>query len=391
MPDKKRIIILIACCINMIWIGTSIFALPGIMAPYWQKKLSIATGTVSKCPFFILLATGIFMYIVGKLQENYPPSVIVFLGSVILGATNFFLYLISSISHIFLWAFFIGCASAFLYIPCITVVQRWFLKSKGFVVGLVNLIFGISASFLGPPINKLFASSDLLIFSIIIASLSFITGTIFTPFIKFPEESIKTEDMSVGKKSFSIKQVLKDKNFWFIWVCWAFTGGAGISLITLSTLFGIHTGLSKAKAILMLSSFNFANGLGRLFTGIISDRFGRTNTMFVCFLLGGVGYAIIPLISNLYVWCVCSIMIGIAFGALFAVSAPLIMESFGVKNFGAIFGLVFTAYGFVAGPLGPWISGYLLNVTNSFSTVFFYLSAMMFLSSICIIKVSLTK
>ncbi len=46
-------------------------------------------------------------------------------------------------------------------------------------------------------------------------------------------------------------------------------------------------------------------------------------------------------------------VVGFAFGTLFAVSAPLTTDCFGITHFGAISGLVFTVYGFVAGPLGP--------------------------------------
>ena len=50
------------------------------------------------------------------------------------------------------------------------------------------------------------------------------------------------------------------------------------------------------------------------------------------------------------------------------------MDCFGVKHFGSIFGLVFTAYGFVAGFIGPSVSGYVLDATSgNFHAVFTYL------------------
>ncbi|MBW2440249.1 MAG: hypothetical protein JRH12_07240 [Deltaproteobacteria bacterium] len=49
-------------------------------------------------------------------------------------------------------------------------------------------------------------------------------------------------------------------------------------------------------------------------------------------------------------------------------------DCFGMDHFGAIFGLIFTAYGFFAGPLGPWLSGYILDITGgSYTIVFSYL------------------
>jgi OFA family oxalate/formate antiporter-like MFS transporter len=51
-----------------------------------------------------------------------------------------------------------------------------------------------------------------------------------------------------------------------------------------------------------------------------------------------------------------------AFGTLFSVSAPLVGDCFGMDHFGSIIGLIFTAYGFVAGIIGPWFTGRLLDI-----------------------------
>jgi len=82
---------------------------------------------------------------------------------------------------------------------------------------------------------------------------------------------------------------------------------------------------------------------------------------------------------------VLAVIIGYAFGTLFAVSAPLAVDCFGIQHFGAIFGLVFTAYGFVAAPLGPSLSGYVLDFTNGdFGLVFGYLGVFCLLSGVAI-------
>jgi len=40
--------------------------------------------------------------------------------------------------------------------------------------------------------------------------------------------------------------------------------------------------------------------------------------------------------------------------------------------------MVFTAFGFVSGALGPWLSGFLLDITHeNFTLVFFYLGVLL--------------
>ena len=68
--------------------------------------------------------------------------------------------------------------------------------------------------------------------------------------------------------------------------------------------------------------------------------------------------------------------------------APLAGDCFGMEHFGAIFGLIFTAYGFLSGPLGPWLSGYILDVTGGNSTIVFsYLGVMYLVSAVLIFLV----
>ena len=107
--------------------------------------------------------------------------------------------------------------------------------------------------------------------------------------------------------------------------------------------------------------------------------------MSLTFLTAGGAYFLLPHVSILIVLASLAAIIGFAFGTLFAVSAPLTVDCFGLKHFGAIFGLVFTAYGFVSGILGPSLSGYLLDITKgNFFIVFTCLGMFCVLSGIFI-------
>ena len=156
-------------------------------------------------------------------------------------------------------------------------------------------------------------------------------------------------------------------------------------MIPLSTAFGLARGLDISRAVMILAAFNLANGLSRPASGYLSDIIGRNLTMSLAFLAGGCAYFLMPLLQGLAGWCLLAVLIGYGFGTLFAVSAPLAGDCFGLAHFGAILGLVFTGYGFVACPLGPWLSGLVLDATNgNFSVVFGYLGAFYIISAIVI-------
>jgi OFA family oxalate/formate antiporter-like MFS transporter len=139
------------------------------------------------------------------------------------------------------------------------------------------------------------------------------------------------------------------------------------------------------SAVVILTAYNVTNGGSRIIMGFLSDRVGRNLAMSLTFFAAGGAYFILPHVDVLSVLSLLAAIVGFAFGTLFAVSAPLASDCFGMKHFGAIFGLVFTAYGFCSGVLGPSLSGYLLDMTRgNFSLVFTYLGSFCILSGILI-------
>ena len=107
--------------------------------------------------------------------------------------------------------------------------------------------------------------------------------------------------------------------------------------------------------------------------------------MSATFFAAAGAYFILPHVSGVVIPAVLAAIIGFAFGTLFAVSAPLATDCFGLLHFGSIFGAIFTAYGFAAGPLGPWLGGYLLDATRGdFVAVFSYLGLFCVVSGILI-------
>jgi MFS transporter, OFA family, oxalate/formate antiporter len=109
-------------------------------------------------------------------------------------------------------------------------------------------------------------------------------------------------------------------------------------------------------------------------TGFLSDIVGRNLTLSLTFFAAACAYLFPPHTSALGIAAFLVAVIGFSFGTMFSVSAPLVSDCFGLKHSGPIFGLVFSAYGFLAGILGPSSGGYLLDVTGDDSLpVFIYL------------------
>lgn len=391
MPLKShRNVILMACAAAIFYPGSFIFGLPGVLRQYWQQIFNAGGGAVGGTVFFILTGATCFMYLCGRWQEKYGPGRLAVVGAVMCGGSSFWLSQAGNMTAVYIWAFLAGASSAFVYLPGLTVVQQWYPERRGLVAGFFNMAFGLSAAIMSPVFSVLLSKWGYKALTLSTGGTALFIGLAASIFIRFPGTDLKMPATATATlpKGQTLGEALKTREFWCLWLTWVLAGAAGASMIVLATGFGLAHGLTLTQAVFILTAFNLTNGCGRLISGYFSDKVGRTRTMAISFVGAALAYLIMPHLANLWLWAVLAAVIGFAFGTLFAVSGPLTGDCFGMAHFGAIFGLIFTAYGFGSGPLGPWLSGYILDVTNgNYILVFSYLGLMYLGATVLILLV----
>ncbi len=383
IENPGRALILISCACAVFWPGAFIFGFPGVMSQHWQQAFNVGGSAVGKTIFFVLIGATCFMYLCGRWQEKYGPGKLAALGAVLCGGSVIWLGRAENMAAVYAWAFLAGASSAFIYVPALTVVQRWYPERRGLVSGFFNMAFGLAAGVMSPVFTALLSSWRYETINLVFGCVALIVGLIAATLIRFPEVhlSAPAADMAIEPTSRSVVEVLKTREFWCLWLTWVLAGAAGASMLVLATGFGLARGLSLTQAVVLLTGFNLTNGIGRLVSGFFSDRLGNSRTMAVSFACAAVAYLIMPHLEGIWLWAALAAVIGHAFGTLFTVTAPLAGDCFGMAHFGAIFGLIFTAYGFLAGPLGPWLSGYILDATQGNYTLVFSYLGFMYLAS----------
>ena len=397
---------IIGCCIAIFWPGALTFGFPGVMASLWQDMFHVGSGATGAAIFFMLAAVGINMFLVGRWQERYGIRRMIILGILLTACGSILAAYARSIVMVYAWAFLNGAASCFVYIPALTLVQQWYPHRKGLVSGMVSMVFGLAAAIMSPIFGLMLNAFGYRNMSLVLAVLTLAAGLLGAYFARERED--RTDEWQNGKRdavkrrnailneidkgernrSLTVSETLHTRSFWFLWLTWTLAGAAGVSMTVLSTGYGLSLGLSLESAVLILTAFNLTNGAGRLASGYFSDRLERRWVMSLAFLAAGLAYFLFPLAEDLISSAILAAVVGLSFGTLFSVSAPLVADCFGSEHFGAIFGLTFAAYGFVAGPLGPTLSGYLLDLNGGdYLPVFLYLGVFSLLAAISIRQV----
>ena len=412
---RRGLLAVVGSCVAIFWPGAMIFGYPGVMAAYWQETFGVGQAATGSVLFFMLAGVGTFMFFVGQWQERAGARPMVAISAVVCGLALLAASHAPSIHFIYVWAFLTGASSCFIYLPGVTVVQRWFVKRRGLASGTVNLFFGIGGAIMAPVFANLFSTMGYEPMNLRLALLIGGTGILGATFVESPErigygggstpvvesgstipavrqvtsegeigDDGRTASTLMQDYSLTAKESLRTGSFWFLWLTWALQGAAGIAMVTLSMSFGGARGFGESAALL-LTAFNLTNGLSRILSGFLSDIIGRHRTLVATFLAAACAYFLLPHVDTIGTAAVLGAVIGFSYGTLFAVSAPLVSDSFGLKHFGVIFGLVFTAFGYLSGLLGPSLSGFILDMTEgNFLPVFAYLGVFCILSAFLI-------
>ncbi len=390
----------------LFWPGAFAFGLPGVLGPHWQETFGVGRGAVGAIIFFMLASLGVFMFLVGRWQERLGPRVMIAIGGVLAGLSVVALPFASSIHLVYVWAFVSGTSSSFIMIPALTVVQRWYPRRRGLVSGLVNLVFGSAGAIMSPLFAFGLGALGYRNMNLIAGALAVGFGLAISRLVSLPEiagaveghvspaRNVTYDEPRAGDgpllgrtpavPSLTVGQSLRTRNFWLIWAVWALQGAASVAMVSLSVSFGVSRGFAFESAVVILTAFNVTNGLSRILTGYFSDRIHRVRTMGATFLAAGLAYLLLPHMNALGSIAFLAAVVGFGFGTMFAVSAPLAVDCFGMAHFGAIYGLIFTAYGFVAGALGPLLGGTLADTTGGYPLVFGYLGVLCLASAVLI-------
>src|SRR5262249_22829163 len=128
-------------------------------------------------------------------------------------------------------------------------------------------------------------------------------------------------------------------------------------------------GLTLPALQFALSIDRVLNGVTRPFFGWVSDHIGRENTMFVAFLLEGIGiYALLMYATNPLMFVILSGLVFFAWGEIYSLFPATCTDLYGRKFATTNYGMLYTAKG-TAALLVP-LGNVLMSHTGSWSAVF---------------------
>jgi hypothetical protein len=165
--------------------------------------------------------------------------------------------------------------------------------------------------------------------------------------------------------------IVRTGGFWMLWAIYFV--GAGAGLMVIGSVAGMARSALGDLAFIAVAIMAIGNAAGRVVAGLVSDRFGRLPTL--AFMLGGQAvlmFAAIPVVGEggPVLLVVLATAIGFNYGTNLALFPAITKDWWGLKTFGANYGVLFTSWGvggFVLGRVSEMIKAGTGAFTLSFA------------------------
>jgi nitrate/nitrite transporter NarK len=328
------------------------------------------------------LVFSIVMVPAGRMQDRLGPRITAAMGGVLVGVGMILSSLIGTLpGYVIGFGVLAGAGIGLGYASATPVAVKWFPKAKvGLIAGLVVSGFGLALVYASPLTRWLIASYGLptTIYSLGIAFLVIVVGLAMflqaPPKGYIPPGEVVASAAAGGKKEdFTPGEMLKTWQFYPIWFMYACGAGAGLMIISICMgVVKTAGGLEPKHAAIAVAILGIGNGGGRIIAGILSDRLGRTLTMFGFLVLQAIMLVALmfakdgSFLTTFAALSVIVLLVGANYGANLSLFPSITKDFYGLKNFGMNYGLVFTAWG-VGGFVLSQVAAYFKKSTGEYT------------------------
>jgi MFS transporter, OFA family, oxalate/formate antiporter len=357
--------------------GWTLFVNPIDQKYHWGRAAIQVAFTI-----FVLTETWL-VPIEGYLVDRFGPKVMV-CGSGVLVAIAWVINSVAdSLTLLYIGAAIGGIGAGVIYGASVGNALKWFPDRRGLAAGLTAAGFGAGSALTVVPIANMIQSSGyeaaFLWFGLGQGIIVVLVGLL----LRAPEAgevpAPAAPAVQQTRRDYEWKEVLRSPPFWLMYAMFVMVGAGGLmataQLAPIAKDFKIADvpvsllGITLPALTFALSIDRVLNGLTRPFFGWVSDQIGRENTMFIAFLLEGIGiYALLLVADNPLLFVILSGVVFFAWGEIYSLFPATCTDLYGRKFATTNYGMLYTAKG-TASLLVP-LANVLTAATGTWNAVF---------------------
>jgi OFA family oxalate/formate antiporter-like MFS transporter len=342
-------------------------------------------------PFAVSTAAfAIMMIFAGRMQDKLGPRRVAMVGGVLFGlGLTVSSFAKTPVEMALTFGVLGGIGIGLGYSATTPSAIKWFPPArKGLIMGIVVSGVGLAAVYMGPLTQYLLVISSIektflllgLGATAVICLLSLLLENPPTGFK--PSLSVSTatqKPASIARRELDWADMLKTPQFYLLWLIYVLAAAAGLMLIANVSIIAKEQAAWEAGfvAVMTLAAFNT---LGRVVSGFVSDRIGRTQTMVLAFVLQAINMFVFAHYNTPLLMIFGTAFTGLCYGTIFTLMPAATADFYGVKNLGVNYGFVFTGFG-VAGVLGSRYGGMVRDLFGSYTIAYKICAAMLLVAA----------
>lgn len=258
-------------------------------------------------------------------------------------------------------------------------IAAWFNLRRGLAIGLSMAGAGFSFAYVPPLVQGII---DTYGWRAAYLTLAAITVCVAAPIVGFvfrntPAEVGLTPDGADERRDaaatddasgFGVAESLRSATFWMLWAVFCLLSFSLYGLLPHFVPMLTDQGMSAAQAALAASTIGITIIIARVGIGYLIDRFFAPRVALLFFLASAAGIGLLAFNPTGGTAFLAAVLVGLSIGAEIDLLAYLTTRYFGLRNFGAIYGLMFAAL-LVGTSAGPVSFGLGYELTGSYASI----------------------
>jgi OFA family oxalate/formate antiporter-like MFS transporter len=343
------------------------------------------TKTQASLPFEVTIGM-IFIgtYVGGRIQDRRGPRTVALIGGIIYAIGTIGASFAHNRGQLGLLIATYGVISGFglglAYIVPIAMLQKWFPDRRGLITGLAVGGFGFGAVLTSPIAQRLINhSKDVPTKAFLPLGIAYLVMSLIgASFFRNPPQGYTvpgwvpaTQGRVVDSgRDYTQGEALRTPQWYLLTAILTLNVVAGISLISQAAASATDiAGYSAAGAATLVGVMGLFNGGGRILWAAVSDKIGRMPTFATLLGLSGVSLLLLPHAGNAVLFFILVALVYVCYGGAFGTMPSTAGDFFGVKNAGAIYGLMLIGWS-LGGVIGPVIASALIGSTKNYTAAY---------------------
>jgi sugar phosphate permease len=378
--------IVLAVCFFNLFFGFGAFASYSIIMPEMIRTLGFTRSSGAD-----ILNAYYFAYIclspaTGFLTDRFGARRVIALFWIVLGAGAFLMGTAGNVVQAGLFFCLVGIGNAASWAPSVTLVQRWFARSKkGLALGILGAGIGLSFVVMGKAAPVVIARWSWRYCFYFLGASVLVMACLNALFMRdkpedkglrpWGESGAGTAAAAVSKAAVASPPGFKDfaatSRFWLIGFSYTLIAGALLSVTTFMVDYAKNElGFALANASFLASVHGAGQIIGVVVILALSDILGRRTMIVIsniCIAASIVGIILIG--ANEFILLACVGLFGAFYGAAFPMYGACGGDYFRKEVMGTVIGLFTLFYGIGAIVTGR-LTGYLRDLYGSFTVPF---------------------